>query len=271
MMKAAKFPNMAAVPPNENGPRRAWTLPEVRALYDRPLLELVFEAAGVHRRHHDASEVQLCTLLSIKTGGCAEDCAYCPQSAHHNTSVKAQPLMETGAVLDAARAAKAAGSTRFCMGAAWREAGDGPEFERVLDMVRGVRELGLEACCTLGMLTESQARRLAEAGLTAYNHNLDSSESFYGRVIGTRTYKDRLDTIRGVAKAGISRCAAAASSGWARAPRTAWACSRPWPTSTPSPRACRSTPSSRSPRRRWPAARRFTPLTSCARLRRRAS
>ncbi|MBI3297116.1 MAG: biotin synthase BioB [Elusimicrobia bacterium] len=182
------------------------TLSEVRELYARPLLDLVFEAAGVHRSHHDASEVQLCTLLSIKTGGCAEDCAYCPQSSHHKTAVKAEPLLETGAVLDAARAAKAAGSTRFCMGAAWREAGDGPEFERVLDMVRGVRGLGLEACCTLGMLTEDQARRLAEAGLTAYNHNLDSSESFYGEIIGTRTYKDRLDTIKGVAKAGISLC-----------------------------------------------------------------
>ncbi|HVE12089.1 MAG TPA: biotin synthase BioB [Elusimicrobiota bacterium] len=182
------------------------TLDEVRALYRRPLLDLVFEAAGTHRAHHAADEVQVCTLLSIKTGGCPEDCGYCPQSAHHAAPVKTEPLMEVSAVLAEARKAKEAGSTRFCMGAAWREATDGPEFDRVLEMVRGVRALGLEACATLGMLTPSQAERLAEAGLSAYNHNLDTSKDYYGEIIGTRTYKDRLETIANASRAGISVC-----------------------------------------------------------------
>ena len=178
----------------------------MREIYEAPLLELVYRAATVHRSHHDASEVQTCTLLSVKTGGCPEDCDYCPQSVHHPAAVPPEPLMDVDAVLSAARAAREEGSTRFCMGAAWRQIKDGPEFDRVLDMVRGVRALGLEVCCTLGMLTADQARRLAEAGLTAYNHNLDTSESFYGRVIRTRVYEDRLRTIRHVVDAGISVC-----------------------------------------------------------------
>ena len=190
----------------ESPPSLRWTLPQVRELYSLPLLDLVFKAAGVHRANHDSREIQLCTLLSIKTGGCAEDCAYCPQSAHYKTSVEAENLMDVDIVLEAARQAKAAGSTRFCMGAAWREVQDGPDFERILDMVRGVRALGLEACCTLGMLTPHQAAQLAEAGLTAYNHNLDTSQSFYDKIISTRTYEDRLSTIRSVTGAGISLC-----------------------------------------------------------------
>ena len=178
----------------------------MRALYDRPLLDLVYEAAGVHREHHKADEMQMCTLLSIKTGGCAEDCGYCSQSIHNNADLEKEILLKTDEVLEQARKAKEAGSTRFCMGAAWPRVLDGRAFDRVLDMVSGVSSMGLEACCTLGMLTENQAVRLKEAGLTAYNHNLDTSEEFYGKVISTRTYQDRLDTLANVAKAGISAC-----------------------------------------------------------------
>ena len=183
-----------------------WTPEAVRALHDSPFLELVYRAASVHRSNHDAAEVQTCTLLSVKTGGCPEDCGYCPQSAHHKTGVKSEALMSTEDVLAAAKRAKDAGSTRFCMGAAWRQPKDGPEFDRVIDMVKGVRALGLEACTTLGMLTADQAKRLAEAGLTAYNHNLDTSEKFYGEVIATRVYEDRLKTIKNCSEAGISVC-----------------------------------------------------------------
>lgn len=183
-----------------------WTSAAVAEIYASPFLELVFRAASVHRKHHDAGEVQTCTLLSVKTGGCAEDCGYCPQSAHYKTGVKSEALLGVDAVLASARAARDAGSTRFCMGAAWRSPQDGPEFDKILEMVRGVRALGLEACCTLGMLTEGQAERLAAAGLTAYNHNLDTSESYYGKVIKTRDYRDRLETIGHAAKAGISVC-----------------------------------------------------------------
>jgi biotin synthase len=182
------------------------TVQEVRAIHDLPLLDLVHRAQSVHRTHHPEDRVQLCTLLSIKTGGCAEDCAYCPQSSHHATDVEAERFLSVDEVLDKARAARDAGSTRFCMGAAWRDAKEGPAFERVLDMVRGVRALGLEACTTLGMLTEKQAADLAEAGLTAYNHNLDTSREFYGEIIKTRTYDDRLQTIERVARHGISVC-----------------------------------------------------------------
>src|SRR5258708_22924540 len=153
------------------------TLAQVRALHDLPLPELLFRAHGIHRAHHPADEVQLCTLLSVKTGGCPEDCAYCPQSAHYQTPVSAERSLDVAEVLAAASQARAAGATRFCMGAAWREVKDGPAFDHVLEMVRGVRALGLEACCTLGMLSDEQARRLAEAGLTAYNHNLDTSRA----------------------------------------------------------------------------------------------
>jgi biotin synthase len=186
--------------------RHDWTLPEVRAIHDLPLLDLVYRAQTVHRATFGEPEVQLCSLLSIKTGGCPEDCAYCPQSARYQTGVKAERLMETGDVLDAARKARAAGATRFCMGAAWREVKDGPQFDRVLAMVRGVRALGMEACVTLGMLTPDQARRLKEAGLSAYNHNLDTSAEFYGEIISTRDYDDRLRTLAAVRAAGISVC-----------------------------------------------------------------
>ncbi len=178
----------------------------VRAIYELPLPELLFRAMEVHRRHHTPGEVQLASLLSVKTGGCAEDCGYCPQSAHHETSVEPERFMEVPEVLEAARAAKQGGASRFCMGAAWREVKDGPAFDRVLAMVRGVRDLGMEACVTLGMLDEEQAARLAEAGLTAYNHNLDTSREFYGEIITTRTFDDRLRTIAAVRKAGVEVC-----------------------------------------------------------------
>ena len=179
---------------------------DVAAIYHSPLLDLVYRAATVHREHHAPGEVQLCTLLSVKTGGCPEDCAYCPQAARYHTGIDRHGLLKLDAVLEAARDAKAAGSTRFCMGAAWREVRDNRHFDEVLEMVSGVRDLGLEVCCTLGMLTESQAQRLKKAGLYAYNHNLDSSREFYPEIIGTRTYDDRLETVANVHKAGISVC-----------------------------------------------------------------
>jgi biotin synthase len=184
----------------------AFTLRQVRDIHDLPLPELIFRAQTVHRTHHKPDEVQLCTLLSVKTGGCPEDCAYCPQSSKYDTGVDPQRMMKSDEVLEAAARAKAAGATRFCMGAAWREVKDGPAFDEVLGMVRGVKGLGLEACCTLGMLTPAQAERLADAGLTAYNHNLDTSKSFYGRIISTRTYEDRLQTLANVRRAGITVC-----------------------------------------------------------------
>ena len=182
------------------------TLPEFQAVYHLPLPELMFRAAEVHREYRDYRDVQRCALLSIKTGGCPEDCGYCSQSAHYDSPVEREPLMQVAEVREKAEAAKARGATRFCMGAAWRSPKDGPEFDRVLDMVRVVRSLDMEACVTLGMLSPSQAERLAEAGLTAYNHNLDTSREHYGDVITTRTYDDRLNTLRAVAKAGISVC-----------------------------------------------------------------
>ena len=188
------------------GPRHDWSDDELAAVHDLPLTELVFRAQLAHRRHHDPTRVQLCTLLSIKTGGCPEDCAYCPQSAHYDTGVERQGLVPLAEVLDKARQARANGSTRFCMGAAWRQVRDGAEFDRVLAMVRGVRELGMEACCTLGMLTREQAERLAAAGLSAYNHNLDSGPDFYRSIVTTRTYDDRLRTLGHVRAAGITVC-----------------------------------------------------------------
>ena len=179
---------------------------EVRALYDMPLLPLIDRARAVHREHHADNEVQLCTLLSVKTGGCPEDCAYCPQSSHHSTTVDPERMLDIDGVLESARRAKELGSTRFCMGAAWREVKDGPAFDRVLGMVRGVKELGMEACVTLGMLSESQAQRLAEAGLDSYNHNLDTSRENYDSIISTRTYDDRLRTLGHVRAAGITVC-----------------------------------------------------------------
>jgi biotin synthase len=183
------------------------TRDEVAAIYRTPILELIARAGAVHRRHHDPSEVQVCVLLSVRTGGCPEDCAYCPQAARYHTGIDPHALMDIEAVLAAARRAKDGGATRFCMGAAWREVKDGPPFDRVLEMVRGIKALGgLEVCCTLGMLTDGQARRLKDAGLDAYNHNLDTSESFYDEIITTRTYRDRLETLARVREAGLSVC-----------------------------------------------------------------
>ena len=186
--------------------RKDWNLEEVEEIYHSPLLDLIFRAATLHRKYNDTGEVKVCTLLSIKTGGCSEDCAYCPQAARYNTGVSVQALMKKDEVLDCARKAKEAGSTRFCMGAAWREVRDNRDFDRVLEMVQGVNELGLEVCCTLGMLTESQAKKLADAGLYSYNHNLDTSAEYYSDIITTRTYNDRLQTLDNVRKAGVTVC-----------------------------------------------------------------
>jgi biotin synthase len=179
---------------------------EVQALLDRPLLDLVHEAAAIHRSHHDPSRVQCSQLLSIKTGGCPEDCGYCSQSAHHDAPVEREPLLDIEQVLEAARAAKEGGADRFCMGAAWREARPGAEFERVLEMVRGVKALGLETCVTLGMLEAEQARQLREAGLDYYNHNLDTGRSHYEQVVTTRSYDERLRTLEAVREAGLHVC-----------------------------------------------------------------
>jgi len=186
--------------------RYDWTLAEIEAIYTLPLPELVYRAQNIHRAYHINDEIQGCALLSIKTGGCPEDCAYCPQSAKYNTNLPAQRLMSIDETLTKARQAREQGATRFCMGAAWRSAPNNSDFERVLTMVKGVRDLGMEACCTLGMLTEEQAQALAKAGLTAYNHNLDTSPEFYGDIISTRVYEDRLETLERVSRAGISVC-----------------------------------------------------------------
>lgn len=186
--------------------RYDWKLSELRELYDIPLMDLVFRAASVHRRFHQGDEVQVCKLISIKTGGCPEDCKYCSQSSRYETEVDASPLMDKEEVLAIAQRAKDAGVTRICMGAAWREVRDNKQFDRVLDMVKGVNDLGVEVCCTLGMLTEDQARRLESAGLYAYNHNLDTSREFYDTIITTRTYDDRLRTIENVRKTNVTVC-----------------------------------------------------------------
>ena len=183
-----------------------WTIDEIREIYHSPILDLVFRAASIHRENNQIGEVQVCTLLSVKTGGCPEDCSYCPQAARYNTGVKVHKLLEKTEVLEKALEAKNAGSTRFCMGAAWREIRDNSDFDKVLDMVEGVNEMGMEVCCTMGMLTEEQAEKLKKAGLYAYNHNLDTSESFYDKIITTRGFDDRLETIGNVRKAGISVC-----------------------------------------------------------------
>lgn len=182
------------------------TRAEVAAIYNEPLLNLVFRAQELHRQFHAPGEVQLCRLLSVKTGGCPEDCGYCPQSARYGTAVEATALMPVDDVLREAEKARSEGATRFCMGAAWREARDGKDFDRVLEMVRGVAALGMEACCTLGMIGARQARQLADAGLTAYNHNLDTSPEYYGKIITTRHYEDRLRTLDHVRAAGITVC-----------------------------------------------------------------
>ena len=189
-----------------SGIKHDWTRDEVRTISHNPLLDALFAAQAAHRQYFESSEVQLCQLLSIKTGGCPEDCAYCPQSAHYETGLDRQPLLSIEHVMKTAREARDQGVSRFCMGAAWRQVSDGPEFDAVLEMVRGVSSLGMEVCCTLGMLNESQARRLAQAGLHAYNHNLDTSAEFYGEIITTRNYEDRLRTLEHVRKAGITVC-----------------------------------------------------------------
>jgi biotin synthase len=181
-------------------------LDELTAAYELPLLDLLFRAQRTHREHHEPTDIQRCALLSIKTGGCPEDCGYCSQSARYDTGVAADPMLSVAEVRERARRAKELGATRFCMGAAWRSVREGPAFDAVLDMVRAVRKLGMESCVTLGMLTDEQALRLKEAGLTAYNHNLDTSRRYYSKIVSMRTYDDRLATIRAVARAGISVC-----------------------------------------------------------------
>ena len=185
---------------------KKWTRREILDVYNRPLLELVYEAATVHRQHHKPGEVQVSSLLSIKTGGCAEDCAYCPQAARYHTDIKVHKLMSIEEVDKASDHARAAGASRMCLGAAWREVRDNKDFDKVLEMVKTINGKGMEVCCTLGMLTEEQARKLADAGLYAYNHNIDTSEEFYGDIISTRTYEDRLNTINNVRKAGMTVC-----------------------------------------------------------------
>lgn len=183
-----------------------WTLEEIEAIYHKPLLDLMFEAASIHRQNKDYAEVQISSLLSIKTGGCPEDCAYCPQAARYSTDVDVHKLMPLDTVVNAAKKAKEAGSSRLCMGAAWREVRDNRDFDKVLDMVKAVNELDMEVCCTLGMLNADQAQKLADAGLYAYNHNVDTSEDYYSEIITTRDYKDRLDTINNVRKTGMTVC-----------------------------------------------------------------
>lgn len=182
------------------------TLDQFREIYQLPLPELLFRAAQVHRQHHDPADIQRCVLLSIKTGGCSEDCGYCAQSARFKTGVEATPLLSLDEVREKATRAKELGASRFCMGTAWREVKNGPQFEQILEMIRIVRDLGMEACVTLGMLTDEQAARLADAGLTAYNHNLDTSREHYPNIISTRTYDDRLRTLQSVQNAGIAVC-----------------------------------------------------------------
>ena len=186
--------------------RHNWTKEEILEIYNKPLMELLYEASTVHRLHHDPNTVQVSTLLSIKTGGCPEDCGYCPQAARYHTDIEGNDLMSVKQVKAQALRAKASGSSRVCMGAAWRNVKDGPEFDQVLEMVRTINKLDMEVCCTLGMLTENQAQRLAEAGLYAYNHNLDTSEDYYKDVISTRAFEDRLQTIDNVRKSNVTVC-----------------------------------------------------------------
>src|SRR6188768_1230163 len=188
------------------GFNKHWTREEISGIYNMPVLELMYKAATVHREYNATGEVQVCTLLSVKTGGCPEDCAYCPQAARYHTNVKVEKLMEVNEVLQHAADAKESGSTRFCMGAAWREVRDNRDFDKVISMVKGVSAMGMEVCCTLGMLSNEQAQKLKDAGLYAYNHNLDTSEEFYGDIITTRTYENRLDTLENVRQAKISVC-----------------------------------------------------------------
>jgi biotin synthase len=255
--------------------RTDWSREEIAALFDLPFTELVFRAAAVHRDHHRAGEVQLCTLLSIKTGGCPEDCGYCSQSVKADSGVPASKLMDVQAVLQSAAQARDAGSKRFCMGAAWRNPKD-RDMGAIVQMVKGVREMGMETCMTLGMLTPSQAAQLAEAGLDYYNHNIDTSPERYNEVITTRTFQDRLDTLSVVREAGINVCSGGiVGMGETRADRVGFV--HALATLEQHPKACRSTRWCRSrapcwatcwPIRRWP---RSTTSNSCAPWRWRAS
>ena len=186
--------------------RNNWTTEEIGDIYNKPLLDLLFDAATIHRQNKDYSEVQISSLVSIKTGGCPEDCSYCPQAARYHTDVKAQGLMPVQEVIDLAKKAKSEGSSRLCMGAAWREVKDNKQFDRVLEMVKEVNNLEMEVCCTLGMLNANQAQRLADAGLYAYNHNIDTSEEHYSEIISTRNFDDRLKTIENARKANLTVC-----------------------------------------------------------------
>jgi len=186
--------------------RHNWQEAEILAIYHTPMLELIYQAATVHRQFHDPKQIQVCKLISIKTGGCPEDCSYCAQSSHYKTEVKPQALLERETVISIAQRAKAVGVSRVCMGAAWREVRDNSQFDQVLDMVKEVTSLGLEVCCTLGMLTTAQAKRLEDAGLYAYNHNLDTSSEYYSTIITTRTYGDRLQTIDNVRQTNVTVC-----------------------------------------------------------------
>ena len=186
--------------------RNNWTLAEIKEIYDMPLLELVYRASTLHRQHNDPREVQVSSLLSIKTGKCSEDCSYCPQSGRHKSEIETHKLMDVNAVVTAAKQAKQAGASRFCMGAAWREVKDDEDFDNILEMVKQVDALGMEVCCTLGMLTEQQAKKLKDAGVYAYNHNLDTSREYYSKIITTRTYDDRLETLENVRNAGMTIC-----------------------------------------------------------------
>jgi biotin synthase len=179
---------------------------QAKVLYQKPLFDLIYESHTIHRQHHDPADIQKCTLLSIKTGGCPENCGYCPQSAHYQTGVDKEPLMAVEEVLTEARQAKEHGATRFCMGTAWRSVKNGPEFDRIIEIVKAVREEGLEVCVTMGMLNPDQAKQLKDAGVYAYNHNLDSSREFYSKIISTRTYDDRLETLKNIREAGITVC-----------------------------------------------------------------
>lgn len=205
-MRAESLVNVAIPEPSlADAVRHDWRLDEVEALFSLPFADLIFRAQGMHRQYFDPNEIQVSSLLSIKTGACSEDCAYCPQSARYDTGLKREELMPVAEVIKAAQAAKDQGASRFCMGAAWRSPKD-RDIDRVVEMIEGVRSLGMETCVTLGMLSDEQTRRLKESGLDYYNHNLDTSEEFYSAIITTRTYQDRLDTLRRVREAGIHVC-----------------------------------------------------------------
>ena len=186
--------------------RHNWTSEQILSIYNTPLLDLLYHAAGIHRSFHEANEVQVSSLISVKTGGCPEDCSYCPQASRYHTDIKVHKLMSKEEVMEISAKARSNGSSRMCLGAAWREVKDNTDFDNVLEMVKGINSLGMEVCCTLGMLTEEQAQKLADAGLFAYNHNLDTSEEYYDKIISTRKFDDRINTLKHVRKAGMTVC-----------------------------------------------------------------